>query len=126
MDAPTMCPHCGSESIQPVFLYATLSVSFDRMHSTISGLHAYRCDNTHFFIVFGARKDIEESDGEAREALIRSGFEGDALQAAREYRKNTAAFGRCGTSPRLDPRVRRQNAEYTVEESSVSRLKEPK
>ena len=61
MNAPKLCPHCGTESIEPTFLYATLSVSFDGMHATISGLHAYRCLNTHFFIIFGDQKGEEES-----------------------------------------------------------------
>jgi len=66
MTAPKMCPHCGTESIEPTFLYATLSVSFERMQARISGLHAYRCDNTHFFIVFGDQKDGEEPDEDIR------------------------------------------------------------
>jgi hypothetical protein len=66
MTAPKLCPHCGTHSIKPTFLYATLSLSFDRINSKISGVHAYCCDTGHFFIVFGAEKDVEEPDGEAR------------------------------------------------------------
>jgi hypothetical protein len=70
MSAPRMCPHCGTESIVPTFLYATLAVSFDGMQCTISGLHAYRCDNTHFFIIFGDQKGVEESVGETQASSI--------------------------------------------------------
>jgi hypothetical protein len=62
MKAPRVCPNCGTELIEPTFLYATLSVSFDRMQCTISGLHAYRCDNAHFFIVFSGRENLEKPD----------------------------------------------------------------
>jgi hypothetical protein len=64
MNAPKMCPSCGTESIEPTFQYATLAVSFDRMHCTISGLHAYRCNENHFFIVIGGQADLEKSDAE--------------------------------------------------------------
>jgi hypothetical protein len=53
MNPPRVCPNCGTESIEPTFLNATVSVTFDGMPCTISGLHAYRCDNGHFFIVIG-------------------------------------------------------------------------
>jgi hypothetical protein len=66
MNAPRSCPSCGTESIEPTFLYATLAISFDRMHCTISGLHAYRCDKSHFFIVIGDQADLTKSDEEPR------------------------------------------------------------
>ena len=66
MNAPRMCPHCGTEAIQPTFVYATMSVSFDGMPCQVSGLHAYRCDNAHFFLVFGNQKDIQEPDSGAK------------------------------------------------------------
>jgi hypothetical protein len=66
MNPPRMCPNCGTEAIQPTFLYATLSVSFDSMQCNISGLHAFRCDKAHFFLVFGDQKAIEEPDSEAK------------------------------------------------------------
>src|ERR1035441_10421725 len=52
MNSPRMCPHCGTELIEPTFVYATMSVSFDGMPCQVSGLHAYRCDKAHFFLVF--------------------------------------------------------------------------
>lgn len=55
MSAPSVCPHCGTESIEPTFQYATLSVAFEGIPGTISGLHAYRCSNAHYFIVFGSQ-----------------------------------------------------------------------
>jgi hypothetical protein len=70
MSAPRVCPYCGTESIEPTFLYATLAVSFDGMQCTISGLHAYRCDNTHFFIIFGDQTSVEELDGESRASSV--------------------------------------------------------
>ncbi len=66
MDVPRVCPHCGTESIEPTFLYATLSVSFDQINCTIPGLQAYRCDNAHFFMIFGNQKDAAESAGESQ------------------------------------------------------------
>jgi hypothetical protein len=62
MNAPRMCPHCGTELIQPTFVYATMSVSFDGMPCEVSGLHAYRCDNAHFFLVFDEQRVLEQSD----------------------------------------------------------------
>ena len=62
MNPPRMCPNCGTEAIQPTFLYATLSVSFDSMQCNISGLHAFRCDKAHFFLVFDEQRDLEQSD----------------------------------------------------------------
>jgi hypothetical protein len=57
-----MCPTCGNESIELTFLYATLSVLFDGMPCTISGLNAYRCDDAHFFIVLSSRGSLEKSE----------------------------------------------------------------
>ena len=62
MEAPRVCPQCGTESIEPTFQYATLSVSFDQMQCNISGLNAYRCDNAHYFIVIGGSEKLEKSD----------------------------------------------------------------
>ena len=70
MNPPRMCPNCGTEAIQPTFLYATLSVSFDRMQCNLSGLHAFRCDNFHIFLVFGDQKDVEKSNAEPRGSSI--------------------------------------------------------
>jgi hypothetical protein len=61
MSAPSICPHCGTESIEPTFQYATLSVPFDGIPCTISGLHAYRCNNAHYFIVFGSQAALGEA-----------------------------------------------------------------
>jgi hypothetical protein len=66
MNTPRSCPSCGTESIEPTFLYATLAVSFDRIHCTISGLHAYRCDKAHFFILIGDEADVEKPYAEPK------------------------------------------------------------
>jgi hypothetical protein len=66
MNAPKMCPSCGTESIEPTFLYATLAISFDQMQCNISGLHAYRCDNAHFFILIGGEADVEKPYAEPK------------------------------------------------------------
>ena len=66
MNGPRVCPTCGTDSIEPTFQYATLSVSFGSMPCTISGLHAYRCNNAHFFIVFGNQGTPKESEPNER------------------------------------------------------------
>ena len=66
MNALTVCPNFGTRSIAPTFLYASLSVSIDRMQTTISGLHAYGCGNAHFFLVFGEQKETRESEEKAK------------------------------------------------------------
>jgi hypothetical protein len=47
VNAPRMGPHCGTESIKPAFLHATPSLSFGRMHCTLSGFHAHGRNNAH-------------------------------------------------------------------------------
>ncbi len=70
VNAPKVCPNCGTESIEPTLLWATMSVSFDGMPCTISGLHAYRCTNSHFFIVLGNQAALQKSDSKALASRI--------------------------------------------------------
>ncbi len=62
MNAPTMCPNCGIDSISPTFLPGLLSVWLDGELRTTSDLHAYRCNNSHIFLVFDGQRDVEEAD----------------------------------------------------------------
>ena len=68
MNAPTMCPNCGIDSISPTFLPGLLSVWLDGELRTTSDLHAYRCANSHIFLfhVIDDRRDVEELDGVTR------------------------------------------------------------
>jgi hypothetical protein len=70
VNAPRMCPNCGTELIEPTFIYATMYVSFDGMPCEVSSLHAYRCDNAHSFLVFGNQKEIEETGSGAKGSSI--------------------------------------------------------
>ena len=53
MNIPKLCPICGNDSIVPTFSSATLAVSFEYMHCSVSGLRAFQCNNYHFFLVVG-------------------------------------------------------------------------
>ena len=64
MNAPKMCPNCGTELVYSMFLVASLSAWYNGKLRTITDLHAYRCDTSHIFLVFGDQKELEESGGE--------------------------------------------------------------
>lgn len=70
MIAPKMCPVCGSESIETTFPYATLSVSFDGMQCNISGVQAYFCGDSHFFLVVGEKAALERPEENSRGASL--------------------------------------------------------
>jgi hypothetical protein len=60
MDVPRMCPHCGTKLVEPMFLCASLSAWFAGELRTTTDLHAYRCDSSHIFLVFGDQKVMYE------------------------------------------------------------------
>jgi hypothetical protein len=62
MNAPRMCPNCGTELVYPLSLYSCLSAWFAGKLRTTTDLHVYRCDNSHLFVVFDDQKGFEESD----------------------------------------------------------------
>jgi hypothetical protein len=70
MTLPKMCPQCGTKLVDPMFLYASLSAWFAGKLRTTSDLHAYRCDNSHIFLVFGDQNEFDETAGETRGSSI--------------------------------------------------------
>ena len=51
MNAPRMCPICGTGSIEPIVLDAQSSVSSSGQPVTVPDLDAYRCGVGHLFII---------------------------------------------------------------------------
>jgi hypothetical protein len=70
MNVPKMCPHCGTKLVDPMFLYASLSAWFAGKLRTTTALHAYRCDNSHIFLVFDEQKEFEGTVEEARRSSV--------------------------------------------------------
>ena len=70
MTLPKMCPQCGTKLVDPMFLYASLSAWFAGKLRTTIDLHAYRCDNSHIFLVFGDQNELEETAAEARRSSV--------------------------------------------------------
>ena len=71
MNVPKMCPHCGTKLLDPMFLYTSLSAWHAGELRTTTALHAFRCDNSHIFLVFDDQKEWEETAANARRS---SGF----------------------------------------------------
>lgn len=70
MNAPRLCPICGTESIDSKFLNATLSVSFEATRCTIHGVRAYYCANSHFFVVIGGKAMLDRPEIDTRAAQL--------------------------------------------------------